>query len=227
MQATRDLYKLLGVSREASQDEIRKAHRKLAREYHPDANRGDHSAEERFKDIQQAYEVLSDPQKRQEHDTKLDASSRGGSNKARARAGERTGGEGTPRVDLSDLSSKLADLASDHPGRRKEGSSRLRDEEVDRLVKLLGVDVSRISRLLGNDITRLSKLLGENIKANARVNLGDTRTEESSATDEDVSARRTSGAGNQPPEKRVKGPRAQRKVKRVRGPKARRRREGS
>ena len=220
MQATRDLYKLLGVSREASQDEIRKAHRKLAREYHPDANPGDHSAEERFKDIQQAYEVLSDPQKRQEHDTKLDASSRGGPNKSRARADERTGGEGTPRVDLSDL-------ASAHPGRRKEGSSRLRDEEIDRLVKLVSVDVSRISRLLGNDITRLSKLLGENIKANARVNLGDTRTEESSATDEDVSARRTSGAGNQPPEKRVKGPRAQRKVKRVRGPKARRRREGS
>ena len=220
MQATRDLYKLLGVSREASQDEIRKAHRKLAREYHPDANRGDHSAEERFKDIQQAYEVLSDPQKRQEHDTKLDASSRGGPNNPRARADERTGGEGTPRVDLSDL-------ASDHPGRRKEGSSRLRDEEVDRLVKLLGVDVSRISRLLGNDITRLSKLLGENIKANARVNLGNTKTEESPATDEDVSARRTSGAGNQPREKRVKGPRTKRKVKRVRSPKARRRREGS
>ena len=219
MQATRDLYKLLGVSREASQDEIRKAHRKLAREYHPDANPGDHAAEERFKDIQQAYEVLSDPQKRQVHDTKVDASSRGGPDKPRARADERTGGEGTPRVDLSDL-------ASDHPGRRK-GSARLRDEEVDRLVKLLGVDVSRISRLLGNDMTRLSKLLGENMKTSARVNSEDTRTEESSVTDEDVSARRTSGAGNQPREKRVKGPGAKRKVKRVRGPRARRRREGS
>ena len=227
MQATKDLYKLLGLSRGASQEEIRNAHRKLVREHHPDANPGDHSAEERFKDIQQAYEILSDPHKRQEYDKKLHSSFRGGTGMSRSRADGRTGGESTPKVDLSDLLSKLADLASDHPSRRKEGSSRLRDEEVDRLVKLLGVDVSRISRLLGNDITRLSKLLGENIKANARVNLGDTRTEESSATDEDVSARRTSGAGNQPPEKRVKGPRAQRKVKRVRGPKARRRREGS
>ncbi len=216
MQATRDLYKLLGVSRGASRDEIRKAHRKLAREYHPDANPDDRSAEERFKDIQQAYEILSDPHKRQEYDKMLHASSGGGPNKPRARADGRTGGEGTLEVDLSDLLSKLADPASDHPGRRKESSTRPRGEEVARLVKLLGVDVSRISNLLR-----------VNIKTNAKVNFGYTRTEEFSATDEDMSARRSSGAGNQPREKRVRGPRAQRKEKRVRGPRARRRREGS
>ena len=71
MQATRDLYKLLGLPREASQDDIRKAHRKLVRKHHPDAKDGDRSSEERFKEIQQAYEVLSDPDKRREYDKKV------------------------------------------------------------------------------------------------------------------------------------------------------------
>ena len=212
MHATRDPYKLLGVSRGASRDEIRKAHRRLAREFHPDANPNDSSAEERFKDIQQAYEVLSDPVKRQEYDKKLRAPSGGGPNRPRASAGGRSGGEGTIEVDLSDFLSKLA---RDHPGRREEGSSRPRGEEVARLVKLLGVDLSRIS-----------KLLGENIKANAKVSFGDARTGGHSSGTEDASARRSSGVDDQGREKKVKGPRAQRREKRVRGQKARRRREG-
>src|SRR5687768_12641301 len=63
-----DLYKALEVSKEASQDEIRRSYRRLARKYHPDANPGDMQAEERFKEIQQAYEVLSKPEKRREYD---------------------------------------------------------------------------------------------------------------------------------------------------------------
>jgi molecular chaperone DnaJ len=63
-----DLYKVLEVSKEASQDEIRRSYRRLARKYHPDANPGDRAAEERFKEIQQAYEVLSSPEKRREYD---------------------------------------------------------------------------------------------------------------------------------------------------------------
>src|ERR671917_1373029 len=63
-----DLYKALEVSKEASQDEIRRSYRRLARKYHPDANPGDKQAEERFKEIQQAYEVLSKPEKRREYD---------------------------------------------------------------------------------------------------------------------------------------------------------------
>jgi curved DNA-binding protein len=64
----RDYYQILGVSKTAGQDAIKKSYRKLARQYHPDVNPGDKKAEERFKDINEAYEVLSDPEKRQKYD---------------------------------------------------------------------------------------------------------------------------------------------------------------
>jgi DnaJ-class molecular chaperone len=65
----KDYYKILGVERTASQDDIKKAFRKLARKHHPDMNPGDKEAEKRFKEINEAYEVLSDPEKRQKYDT--------------------------------------------------------------------------------------------------------------------------------------------------------------
>jgi len=63
-----DLYKVLGVGKGASQEEIKKAHRKLVRQYHPDRNPGDAKAEERFKEVQHAYDVLGDPDKRKQYD---------------------------------------------------------------------------------------------------------------------------------------------------------------
>ena len=63
-----DYYKILGVGKNASDEEIKKAYRKLARKYHPDANQGDKKAEERFKEISQAHDVLSDPDKRKAYD---------------------------------------------------------------------------------------------------------------------------------------------------------------
>jgi molecular chaperone DnaJ len=68
MAAKPDYYKVLGVGKGASDEEIKKAYRKLARKYHPDQNHGDKQAEEKFKEISQAHDVLSDPEKRKAYD---------------------------------------------------------------------------------------------------------------------------------------------------------------
>ena len=92
-----DYYKVLGVGKNASDEEIKKAYRKLARQYHPDRNAGDKKAEERFKEISQAHDVLSDADKRKAYD-------RGGS----------LGGFGMPGgFDPSSFSGGFGDILSD------------------------------------------------------------------------------------------------------------------
>jgi curved DNA-binding protein CbpA len=241
MQVNKDPYELLGLSKNASEEEIRTAHRKLVRKYHPDANSEDPQAEARFKEIQQAYEVLSNPQKRREYDKRAHTtSSRGAS---RAGAGASRGSPGRPRtstagssaqgeitytVDLSKLLAKLANLSNERTGERIEGTFQVRGEEVAHLAKLLGEEISRVSKLLGQDATGLSKLLSERIKTNAKVGFDEDQPSEFSATDEDVSGEKGSGISRgRSREKKVKAPKAQGRVKRVKGPRARRNRRSS
>src|SRR5690349_11010098 len=107
------LYDTLGVKKGASQAEIKKAYRKLAREHHPDANAGDKAAEERFKEVQTAYDILSDEKKRKEYD-------RFGSTNGRGPGGRGpTGGPNVQygNVDFGDLGDILGGIFGNTGGR--------------------------------------------------------------------------------------------------------------
>ena len=101
----KSLYDALGVSKTASQDEIKKAYRKLVQQYHPDKNPGDAEAENRFKEVQGAYDVLGDPEKRKQYDTFGSADGRG------FRGGNFNFGEGGINLgDLGDLFGGFGDI---------------------------------------------------------------------------------------------------------------------
>lgn len=111
-----DLYSLLGVSKTASQSEIKKAYRKLAQKYHPDANPGNKEAEEKFKELSHAYDILSNTKKKNEYDNARQYFGQGGSG-----AGGFKGHGQPPGFDYSNLGD-LNDLFSMFGGGRRPGS---------------------------------------------------------------------------------------------------------
>jgi molecular chaperone DnaJ len=119
-----ELYKTLGVSKDASEEEIKKAYRKLARQYHPDRNPGDAEAEEKFKEISHAHDVLSDPEKRKEYDAGGQFAGFGGANPFGA--GGPQGGFG---ADLGDIFSSLFNRGGG--GRVRPQAIRGRDLETE------------------------------------------------------------------------------------------------
>ncbi|MDR2810973.1 MAG: molecular chaperone DnaJ [Tannerellaceae bacterium] len=104
--AKRDYYEILGVSKDATAEEIKKAYRKKAIEYHPDKNPGNKEAEEKFKEAAEAYDVLSDPQKRQRYDQFGHAGV----------GGPAGGGNFNGDIDLEDIFSRFGDIFGGHFG---------------------------------------------------------------------------------------------------------------
>lgn len=151
----KDPYRLLDVARAATDDDIRKAYRRLARKHHPDANPEDPGAEERFKEIQQAYETLSNPKKRRVYDEGSRPSPQRRAASPRVATGGRSRGRTTGPVDLSGLLKKSGSVS----GGQREINWQVRVEGIE--------DVARVSKILGVDLTRLMKLAGKGVRMKA------------------------------------------------------------
>lgn len=120
--SVKNYYKILGVSEKATQEEIKKRYRKLVRKYHPDKNPGDKRAEEKFKEINEAYDTLSDPKKRQQYDT---IRQYGGSfNFGGPGGGAGPGGFQGQNINFEDL---LKNFGAGKKGKRKGGTGSFQD----------------------------------------------------------------------------------------------------
>lgn len=109
-----DLYGVLGVSRSASEDEIKKAYRKLSKKYHPDANQGNKEAEEKFKEVSEAYATLEDKEKRRAYDKSLEKQTQGetaGKNSKNSKAGPGPSAD----INFSNMEDQFAQFFGFHP----------------------------------------------------------------------------------------------------------------
>jgi molecular chaperone DnaJ len=126
-----ELYKTLGVAKKATDEEIKKAHRKLVRKYHPDRNPDDPTAEEKFKEVQGAYDTLSDPEKRKQYDAGGQFGGFGGGQSAGpfGAGGAQAGGFGG--ADLGDIFSSIFSRGGGGGGRAQAQQVRGRDLETE------------------------------------------------------------------------------------------------
>ena len=122
----RDYYEVLGVGREAGDDEIKKAFRGLARELHPDVNRHDPAAEEKFKEVAEAYEVLSDPERRAVYDRYGHEGLRTRRLRSRASGLRDLATSSMPSSAAATRSARCSAAAGDPPARRAAAMSRCR-----------------------------------------------------------------------------------------------------
>jgi DnaJ-class molecular chaperone len=146
----KDLYAALGVDRKAGEDEIRKTYRRLARQYHPDVNPNDQKAEERFKELSYAYDVLSDPEKRARYDEFGVQGLQPGFDPEQARSYQRWS-EGARRspsheafgeeIDLDELFGRLGGLGGEWRRAPRRGRDAHAEVEVDFLDAVLGREV--------------------------------------------------------------------------------------
>ncbi|HEX9272822.1 MAG TPA: DnaJ domain-containing protein, partial [Candidatus Binatia bacterium] len=145
--AEHDYYQTLGVERSASQDDIRKAYRKLARKYHPDINPGNKEAENKFKELSVAYDVLSDSDKRKLYDEFGEAGLAAGFDAEKARSyrqwQQSPGAGGGYEYNVDDLGDIFGDLGGMFGGSRRTRSGPARGEDIEAAMDIDFLDAVR------------------------------------------------------------------------------------
>lgn len=119
MEKKEDLYGILGVSEQVTEDEIKQAYRKLAKRYHPDSHPGDKECERRFQEISEAYSILSDPEKRKKYDLQRREGSRGHATNTNPGKKQATENTQYSNVDFENVYKSFEQFFGFHPDSKK------------------------------------------------------------------------------------------------------------
>jgi DnaJ-class molecular chaperone len=124
----KDLYETLGISRSASEEEIKKAYRKLSKRYHPDVNPGNKEAEERFKEVSEAYAALEDPKKRRVYDKSLENETQGKTT-GKANRSPKEGSGSSSDISFSNMEEQFAQFFGFHPKSGKVNEDKINPDK--------------------------------------------------------------------------------------------------